>query len=88
MSVDVSIKDDISDFLRSHYDIDLDRVPADATMSDIGVDSLAVLSVADLIESKYGISLDDERIASVRTFSDLMDLIRVKAEEARASEPA
>ncbi len=57
-------------------------------MSDIGVDSLAVLSVADLIESKYGISLDDERIASVRTFSDLMDLIRVKAEEARASEPA
>ncbi|MEU2033798.1 acyl carrier protein [Nocardia amamiensis] len=82
MSVDVSIRDDIAEFLLAHYDIELNSVSADATMEDLGLDSLGVLSVADLIETKYGISLDDERIASVRTFSDLMDLIRLKVAEA------
>ncbi|MET8654399.1 MULTISPECIES: acyl carrier protein [Nocardia] len=81
MSVDVSIRDDIADFLLNHYNVDLNSVPADATLEDLGLDSLGVLSVADLIETKYDISLDDERIASVKTFSDLMDLIRVKIAE-------
>ncbi|UGT62322.1 acyl carrier protein [Nocardia asteroides] len=82
MSVDVSIRDDIAEFLRAHYDVDLDVVSPDSTLDDLGLDSLGVLSVADLIENKYGISLDDERIASVRTFTDLMGLIRLKAAEA------
>ncbi|MFC8529864.1 acyl carrier protein [Nocardia sp. NPDC057227] len=82
MSVDVSIRDDIAEFLRAHYDVDLDVVSPDSTLDDLGLDSLGVLSVADLIENKYGISLDDERIASVRTFADLMGLIRLKAAEA------
>ncbi|MFI5781313.1 acyl carrier protein [Nocardia sp. NPDC051570] len=81
MSIDVSIRDDIADFLLAHYEIDLGEVPPDATMEDIGLDSLGVLSIADLIETKYGISLDDERIASVRTFSDLIGLIRIKVSE-------
>lgn len=81
MSVDVSIRDDIAEFLRAHYDVDLDVVSPDSTLDDLGLDSLGVLSVADLIENKYGISLDDERIASVRTFADLMGLIRLKAAE-------
>ncbi|MEV0355354.1 acyl carrier protein [Nocardia sp. NPDC050697] len=81
MSVDVAIRDDIAEFLRAHYDVDLDVVSPDATLDDLGLDSLGVLSVADLIENKYGISLDDERIASVRTFADLMGLIRLKAAE-------
>ncbi|MBY8862211.1 acyl carrier protein [Nocardia sp. CA2R105] len=88
MQVETSIRDDIAEFLQAHYQIDLDSVSADATMEDLGLDSLGVLSVADLIETKYGISLDDERIASVRTFSDLMDLIRVKVEESKANESA
>lgn len=82
MTVDVvSVRQDIAEYLDSHYDIVLDEIPADATMTDIGLDSLGVLAIADLIENKHGISLDDERIASVKTFSDLMELIQIKAAE-------
>ena len=46
--------------------------------TDLGVDSLGVLAIADIVENKYGISLDDERIAGVRTLSDFKNLIAVK----------
>ena len=45
------------------------------------VDSLGVLVIADIVENKYGISLDDERIAGVRTLSDFKDLIVLKIAE-------
>ena len=50
-------------------------------MEDLGVDSLGVLAIADIVENKYGISLDDERIAGVRTVSDFKNLIALKIAE-------
>ncbi|WP_024804179.1 acyl carrier protein [Nocardia sp. BMG51109] len=82
MRIDVSdVRQNIGEYLKTHYDIDLDQMDSDANLADIGVDSLGVLAVASVIENDYGISLDDERIASVRSFSDLLDLIRIKAAE-------
>ncbi|UGT41918.1 acyl carrier protein [Nocardia yamanashiensis] len=82
----MSIRQDIAEFLHTHYNLDLDSISPDATMQDIGLDSLGVLTIADLIETNYGISLDDERIASVRTFAGLLDLIKLKLAEAAAAE--
>jgi len=48
---------------------------------DLGLDSLGVLAIADIVENKYGISLDDERIAGVRTLSDFKDLVVLKIAE-------
>lgn len=82
MSLDTAaIREDIARYLDAHYDVDLDQIPPDATLGDVGIDSLGVLAIADLIENKYQISLDDERIAAVRTFPDLMALIKVKSAE-------
>ena len=53
----------------------------ESTLDDLGVDSLGVLAIADIVENKYGISLDDERIAGVRTLSDFKDLIVLKIAE-------
>ena len=50
-------------------------------MDDLGVDSLGLLAMAEIVENKYGISLDDERIAGVRKFSDFIDLIDRKRTE-------
>ncbi|WP_067826841.1 acyl carrier protein [Nocardia inohanensis] len=90
MPVDISIRDDIAEFLRTHYNLDIETISPDATMQDIGLDSLGVLTIADLIETNYGISLDDERIATVKTFAGLLDLIKLKIAEAApaAAEPA
>jgi acyl carrier protein len=51
----------------------------EATPSELGIDSLTVLSIIVLVEKRYGIELPDRQIASARTFADLMELLGVSA---------
>ncbi len=81
MPVGDEVEHDIVEYLGAHYNIEPDEITDESTMEDLGVDSLGVLGIADIIENKYGISLDDERIAGVRTLSDFRNLIAVKISE-------
>ena len=65
----------------AHYGVEPDEITDESTLSDLGLDSLGVLAIADIVENKYGISLDDERIAGVRTVSDFKALIVLKITE-------
>ena len=75
------VERDIVEYLGAHYSIEPDEITDESTLEDLGVDSLGVLAIADIVENKYGISLDDERIAGVRTLSDFKDLIALKIAE-------
>jgi acyl carrier protein len=75
------VERDIVEYLGAHYRIEPDEITDESTMDDLGVDSLGVLGIAEIIENKYGISLDDERIAGVRTVSDFKNLIALKIAE-------
>jgi len=81
MPIDHEVHSDIVEYLGAHYSIEPDQVTDQSTLEDLGVDSLGVLAIAEIIEKKYGISLSDERIAGVRTLSDFKDLILVKIGE-------
>jgi acyl carrier protein len=81
MSIEHEIERDIVEYLGAHYGVEPDEISDDSTLGDLGVDSLGVLGIADIVETKYGISLDDERIAGVRTLSDFKDLIALKRAE-------
>ena len=72
---------DIVEYLGAHYSIEPDEITDESTLDDLGVDSLGVLGIADIVENKYGFSLDDERIAGVRTVSDFKNLIALKIVE-------
>ena len=76
------VEHDIVEYLGAHYSIEPDEITDESTMDDLGLDSLGVLAIADIVENKYGISLDDERIAGVRTLSDFKYLIVLKIAEA------
>ena len=65
-----AIENAIVDYLGAHYGVDREEIMAATTLDELGLDSLGVLAIADLVEKKYGVSLDDERIAGVRTFAD------------------
>jgi len=65
-----------------YYGKSPDQITDESTLDDLGLDSLGVLAIADIVENKYGISLDDERIAGVRTLSDFKYLIVLKIAEA------
>ncbi|HEY5854569.1 MAG TPA: acyl carrier protein [Aldersonia sp.] len=82
MSIEADIERDIVDYLVAHYGVEREEITEASTLDDLGVDSLGVLAIADLVENKYGVSLDDERIASVHTFADLTELIVRKRAEA------
>ena len=75
------VQRDIVEYLGAHYSIEPDQITDESTLEDLGLDSLGVLAIADIVENKYGISLDDERIAGVRTVSDFKDLVALKIAE-------
>ena len=81
MSVENDVERDIVEYLGAHYSIEPDQITDESTLEDLGLDSLGVLAIADIVENKYGISLDDERIAGVRTVSDFKDLVALKIAE-------
>ena len=76
--IEYEVERDIVEYLGAHYHIEPDEITDESTLDDLGLDSLGVLAIADIVEKKYGISLDDERIAGVRTVSDFKDLIVLK----------
>src|SRR6476620_5024018 len=78
MSIADEIERDIIEYLGAHYGVEPDEITDESTLEDLGLDSLGVL---DIVENKYGISLDDERIAGVRTLSDFKDLVVLKIAE-------
>ena len=81
MPIEYEVERDIVEYLGAHYSIEPDEITDESTLDDLGLDSLGVLAIADIVEKKYGISLDDERIAGVRTLSDFKDLILLKIAE-------
>jgi acyl carrier protein len=82
MSIENDIERDIVGYLRAHYGVEADDITDDSTLEGLGLDSLGILAIADIVETKYGISLDDERIAAVRTFADFKNFIFSKRAEA------
>ena len=82
MSIEHEIERDIVEYLGAHYGLEPDQITDESTLDDLGLDSLGVLAIADVVEKKYDISLDDERIARVRTVCDFKNLIALKIAEA------
>jgi acyl carrier protein len=77
----MSIENDIVAYVRAHYGVESEDITSESTLDDLGVDSLGLLALAEIIENKYGVSLNDERIAGVRTLSDFKGLIELKRTE-------
>jgi acyl carrier protein len=75
MSIANEVERDIVEYLHAHHGVEADEITDESTLADLGLDSLGVLAIADIVETKYGISLDDERIAGVRTYSDFKNFI-------------
>jgi acyl carrier protein len=79
MSAFASIKHDIAEYLATNFDVVLESIAPDATLEDVGVDSLGILGIATLLENKYGIKFESAQMVQMRTFGDLMDLVEAKS---------
>ncbi|MEO3930634.1 acyl carrier protein [Micromonosporaceae bacterium B7E4] len=59
----------------------------DATFTDLGYDSLAVLETAGRIEREYGIKLDDDVVTSAETPRSLLEIVNGSQPVAQQTRP-
>ena len=50
MSIDNDIERDIVEYLGAHYGVEPDEITDESTLEDLGLDSLGVLAIADIVE--------------------------------------
>ncbi len=81
MSAYASIQKDIAEYLAANYDIKLDAVAPEATLEELGFDSLGLLGIATLLENKYGLKFDTASMFRVETVTDLIELVKSKSAE-------
>jgi acyl carrier protein len=97
MSVEMDIRNDILDYLRNHSIIDESQYSEgtsdegefslETSIEAAGVDSLDLLAIAEIVEKKYDVSLSDERIAGIKTFTDLVNFALQQRGETEQTSP-
>jgi acyl carrier protein len=81
MSLRTDLYADITEFLVAKCDADPDELSVKSDLyHDIGIDSLDLVAMAQTLQGAYGISMDDERIGSLRTVGDVLDFAVTKVE--------
>lgn len=81
MSLRTDLYADITGFLLAKCDADPDELSVESDLYyDIGIDSLDLVAMAQTLQGAYGISMDDERIGSLRTVGDVLDFAVSKVE--------
>ncbi len=53
--------------------IDQSKLSRDATLADIGLDSVGVLSIVFAVEEKYGVEIPDDAYADVANIGQFLD---------------
>lgn len=58
--------------------IKTDNVPLEASLTDLGLDSLDKAEIMINIEDEFGFEFEEEEMFDVKTVQDLLDLINKK----------
>lgn len=72
--------------LTEEFDVDPDRISRDASLTDLGLDSLAVVELVFELEEELGVELDEDQ-ASFTTLGEAAETLdRLVAERAAAQD--
>lgn len=69
----------IKEVLEEAVNADKDKVVPEARLQeDLEIDSLAAVELALELEDSFGIEIEDEELANLKTVQDILDLIEAK----------
>lgn len=69
----------VRELISTHLDIDPERLHPQARLgADLCIDSLAAIELALVLEDAFDIALPDEEREDVRTYGDVVELVREK----------
>ena len=66
------VLDKLKDIIANQFGIDTDELSEDTDIvADLGADSLDVVEMMMALEEEFGITIEDEKIAELKTISDV-----------------
>ena len=63
---------------------DFSRVPEDAVIANLGVDSLAMLELVGAMERELNIQIPDDQLVGIETVKQLLDVVEKRVHNGRA----
>jgi acyl carrier protein len=70
--------DSVLDVINRRFDIPPERVVADASFDDLGLDSLSQIELITALQKQLGVRIDDEEIDGLSNLTDVVDLLERK----------
>lgn len=65
----------LKSLIASKYQVEADRITADATLDGLGLDSLDVVELAMAIEHEWGPKVSDDELNEAQRLDAIIDLI-------------
>ena len=65
-----------------NFGANADAISRDATWEDIDVDSLDLAELAQIVEDKHGVKMEDEDMKEIKTVGEAIDYIAARKEAA------
>ena len=66
----------LKDIIANQFGIDTDELSEETDIvADLGADSLDVVEMMMALEEEFGITIDDEKIAELKTIGDVVDCV-------------
>jgi len=80
--------DNILDIIAEEALVDRDKLTPDATLEQLGIASLDVISIVFALEDRFGIVLEQSELEGIQSITQLTDLIVNKAAAVDAAKAA
>jgi acyl carrier protein len=81
-------EDELLDIIATESVIRRENLVRIATLDELGLDSIAYVSVGYAVEEKYGVVLDPESLAQVKTVGELLDKVAPLIKAAKSTSNA
>lgn len=66
----------LKEIIVNQFGIDMDELSEDTDIvADLGADSLDVVEMMMALEEEFGITIEDEKIAELKTIGDVVDCV-------------
>jgi acyl carrier protein len=83
--LDVDVERRVRKVAATHLDLDPDRLLPGARLGeDLCVDSLDAVELTMMLEDEFDIALPDRLVAGVRTYGDVVTMVRTQVEARKA----
>lgn len=75
MSDREKIRKEVMQIVADIAELELEEVTPDASLEDLGVDSLNGLRIVAEVEKRYGVNIPDDAIGKIRTMPEIFALV-------------